>query len=201
MVIGLRQNSVVFLIGFDHRFSGGCHEEWETLWGHRFIPGRLDADGRRFAAFGMRHCRRGRPGHFVVWQCSHRRRRPDAASSSSASAPVLRNGAFGRHSLPEVLTARVPFTITVSVEIVMVDVTRRGLLGAGAGGLAAASVLSVGAGAASYGNPDEPPQGVINAQNPASLTDPGPHSPAIADQFPAASSPPATSTNDMPQFW
>jgi len=37
MVIGLRQDSVVFLIGFDHRFSGGCHEEWETLWGHRLF--------------------------------------------------------------------------------------------------------------------------------------------------------------------
>ena len=44
----------------------------------------------------------------------------------------------------------------------MLDVTRRGLLGAGAGGLAAASVLSVGARAASFGNPDEPPQGAIN---------------------------------------
>ncbi len=83
----------------------------------------------------------------------------------------------------------------------MVDVTRRGLLGAGAGGLAAASVLSVGARAATFGNPDAPPQGAINAKNPASLTDPGPHSPAIADQFPAASSPPATDTNDIPQFW
>ena len=83
----------------------------------------------------------------------------------------------------------------------MVDVTRRSLLGAGAGGLAAASVLSVGARAASFGNPDEPPQGAVNAKNPASLTDPGPHSPAIADQFPAASSPPPTDVSDMPQFW
>ncbi len=83
----------------------------------------------------------------------------------------------------------------------MVEVTRRGLLGAGAGGLAAASVLSVGARAASFGNPDVPEQGAINATNPASLTDPGPQNPAIASQFPAASSPPATSTNDMPQFW
>jgi len=83
----------------------------------------------------------------------------------------------------------------------MVDVTRRGLLGAGAGGLAAASIVSVGARAASFGNPDAPPQGAVNAKNPASLTDPGPHSPLIADQFPAASSPPATDTNDLPQFW
>jgi oxalate decarboxylase len=83
----------------------------------------------------------------------------------------------------------------------MVDVTRRSLLGAGAGGLAAASVLSIEARAASFGNPDEPPQGAVNAKNPASLTDPGPHSPAIADQFPAASSPPPTDVSDMPQFW
>jgi oxalate decarboxylase len=68
------------------------------------------------------------------------------------------------------------------------------------GGLAAASVLST-ARAAGFGNPDEPPQGAINATNPASLTDPGPQNPAIADQFPAANSPPATDTNDLPQFW
>src|ERR1700731_2276356 len=84
--------------------------------------------------------------------------------------------------------------------MIMVDLTRRGLLGAGAGGLAAASVLST-ARAASFGNPDEPPQGAINATNPASLTDPGPQSPAIADQFPAANSPPGGDTNDLPQFW
>jgi len=82
----------------------------------------------------------------------------------------------------------------------MVNVTRRGLLGAGAGGLAAASVLSVGARGASFGNPDEPPQGAINAKNLASVTDPGPQNPAIADQFPAASSPSATDTGGMEQF-
>jgi oxalate decarboxylase len=85
----------------------------------------------------------------------------------------------------------------------MVDVARRKLLGgaaAGAGGLAAASVLSK-ARAAGFGDPDLPPQGAINATNPASLTDPGPQNAAIADQFPAAVSPPATATNDMQQFW
>ena len=82
----------------------------------------------------------------------------------------------------------------------MVDVIRRRLLGT-AGGIAAASVLSVGARAASFGNPDQPPQGAVNATNPASLTDPGPHSPVLADQFPAASSPPATDVGDLPQFW
>ena len=82
----------------------------------------------------------------------------------------------------------------------MVNVSRRGLLGAGAGGLAAASVLST-ARAQGFGNPDTPPQGAINATNPASVTDPGPQNPAIASQFPSAVSPPATSTNDLQQFW
>src|SRR5258708_6795859 len=82
----------------------------------------------------------------------------------------------------------------------MVDVSRRGLLGAGAGGLAAASVLST-ARAQGLGNPDLPPTRAAKGTTPASLTDPGPQNPAIADQFPAAVSPPATSTNDMQQFW
>src|SRR5246127_2787710 len=89
------------------------------------------------------------------------------------------------------------------MEVVMVDVPRRKLLGgaaAGVGGLAATSILSK-ARAQGFGNPDTPPTGAVNATNPASLTDPGPQSPAIADQFPASVSPPATSTNDLPQFW
>ncbi len=65
----------------------------------------------------------------------------------------------------------------------------------------AASSVAVAAKAASFGNPDEPPQGAVNAQNPASLTDPGPHNQAIADQFPGASSPPATDIGDLPQYW
>src|SRR5438876_9628737 len=89
---------------------------------------------------------------------------------------------------------------TISVRSIMVDTTRRSLLGA-AGGLAAASVLSAGARAASFGNPDQPPQGAVNTKNPASVTDPGSHSPVLADQFPAASSPPATDIGDTPQFW
>jgi oxalate decarboxylase len=86
------------------------------------------------------------------------------------------------------------------MEVVMAKVTRRGLLGAGAGGLAAASVLST-ARAQGFGNPDTPPQGAVNATNPACVTDPGPQSPAIASLFPAAVSPPATSTNNLQQFW
>src|SRR5246127_5578926 len=89
------------------------------------------------------------------------------------------------------------------MEVVMVDVPRRKLLGgaaAGVGGLAAASVLSK-ARAQGFGNPDAPPQGAVNATNPASITDPGPQNPALASQFPAASSPPPPDGGDLPQFW
>src|SRR5260370_34200665 len=72
-------------------------------------------------------------------------------------------------------------------------VVDRGAGGAGMSGTAAA--------AASFGNPDEPPQGAPNAKNPASVTDPGPQNPAIRDQFPSAFSPPATDVGSMPQIW
>jgi len=36
----------------------------------------------------------------------------------------------------------------------------------------------------SFGNPNDPPQGAINAKNARSITDPGPKNPAIRDQFP-----------------
>ncbi|MBV8398104.1 MAG: cupin domain-containing protein [Acetobacteraceae bacterium] len=68
-----------------------------------------------------------------------------------------------------------------------------------AGGLAAVAAT---ARAASFGNPDEPPQGAINTQgHPASVSDPGPHNPALQDQFPGAFSPPATNSGDLPMFW
>ncbi len=54
--------------------------------------------------------------------------------------------------------------------------------------------------AASFGNPDQPPQGAINA-SPASITDPGPQNPALSSQFPSAVSPPPTDVGDMPMFW
>jgi oxalate decarboxylase len=55
--------------------------------------------------------------------------------------------------------------------------------------------------AASFGNPDEPPQGAINAENRESVTYPGPQNPALATQFHAAQSPPPTDVGDLPQFW
>src|ERR1700732_1060313 len=76
--------------------------------------------------------------------------------------------------------------------------SRRDMLAASAMG-AAMTVSAASAG--SFGNPDEPPQGSINAKNPGSVTDPGPQTPAIRDQFPSAFSPPATDVGSMPLTW
>src|SRR3977135_1260451 len=48
-----------------------------------------------------------------------------------------------------------------------------------------------------FGNPNDPPQGAINAKNPRSIIDPGPQNPAIRDQFPGAFSPPPTDVGRM----
>src|ERR1700723_4196071 len=74
---------------------------------------------------------------------------------------------------------------------------RDGLATAAAG----AAMSTTAAAAASFGNPDEPPQGSINAKNPASATDPGPQNPALRDQFPSAFSAPATDVGSMPLNW
>ena len=55
---------------------------------------------------------------------------------------------------------------------------------------------------ASYGNPDEPPQGAVNTRgNPSSVSVPGPNNPALSSQFPGAFSPPATDVGNLPMFW
>ena len=75
----------------------------------------------------------------------------------------------------------------------MDPVSRRGVLAAAAAGTVATAAAA--ANAASFGNPDEPPQGQINTTaNPSSFTDPGPQNPAIASQFPSAFSPPPTTS-------
>jgi oxalate decarboxylase len=66
---------------------------------------------------------------------------------------------------------------------------------------AAGSVAAATTRGATFGNPDEPPQGAVNATNPASLTDPGPQNPVLGGQFPAAQSPPPTDVGDLPLFW
>ncbi|GJD60870.1 cupin domain-containing protein [Methylobacterium frigidaeris] len=75
--------------------------------------------------------------------------------------------------------------------------SRRGMLAlAATGSLAAATSAR----AAEFGNPDRPPQGALNA-SPGALADPGPQSPPLAAQFPAAQNPPATDVGDMQTFW
>src|SRR6202048_2951970 len=76
--------------------------------------------------------------------------------------------------------------------------SRRDVLTTAAAGVAMSTTAAA---AASFGNPDEPPQGAINAKNPASAVDPGPQNPAIRDQFPSAFSPPATDVGSMPLTW
>jgi oxalate decarboxylase len=55
--------------------------------------------------------------------------------------------------------------------------------------------------AATFGNPDEPPQGAINAKSPGNLADPGPQNPIIGNEFPSAQFPPATDVGGMPTTW
>jgi hypothetical protein len=73
--------------------------------------------------------------------------------------------------------------------------SRRELLAASAMG-AAIGVSATKAG--SFGNPDEPPQGAINANGPGNLVDPGPQNAVIGSQFPSAQSAPATDVGGMP---
>lgn len=82
----------------------------------------------------------------------------------------------------------------------MTNLSRRRMLANTAGAIAAAGI-AVTAKAASFGNPDRPPEGAINARNRQSLTDPGPQNPALANQFPSFQDPPATDINGMPLFW
>src|SRR5258708_20541084 len=82
----------------------------------------------------------------------------------------------------------------------MTDLSRRKML-IGAAASAAAIGVTATARAASFGNPDHPAEGAINAKSPSSLTDPGPKNPALASQFPSTQSPPPTDVNGMPEFW
>jgi oxalate decarboxylase len=78
--------------------------------------------------------------------------------------------------------------------------SRRGFLAATAA--SSVAVAAATARAASFGNPDEPPEGAVNTQgNPASVADPGPHDQTLTNQFPSAFSPPATGVGDLPLFW
>src|SRR6478736_887398 len=76
--------------------------------------------------------------------------------------------------------------------------SRRDMLAVSAAG---AVITASAAHAASFGNPDQPPQGAVNAKGPGNLKDPGPQSEAIGSQFPSAQSPPATDVGGMPMDW
>jgi oxalate decarboxylase len=80
----------------------------------------------------------------------------------------------------------------------MEPVSRRNLLSLGAAG--GAVFAATAAHAASFGNPDRPPEGAINA-SPMSQSNPGPKNPVLEGQFPDSGSPPATDVGDMPMFW
>jgi oxalate decarboxylase len=81
----------------------------------------------------------------------------------------------------------------------MTNLSRRVILAAGAAG-SVATVAATAKAAATFGNPDLPPQGAINA-NPKSLTEPGPQNPALANNLPSFLNPPPTDVGGMPMFW
>jgi oxalate decarboxylase len=89
---------------------------------------------------------------------------------------------------------------TPSQEKTMTDLLRRKIL-ASAAAAAAALGVAASSNAATFGNPDSPAEGRINAKSRTSLNDPGPQNPALATQFPSMQNPPATDVNGMPQFW
>ncbi len=82
----------------------------------------------------------------------------------------------------------------------MNPLSRRSILTSSAAGCASLAVAAA-AQAQSFGNPDMPPEGAVNAHAPTGLTDPGPQNPALAGQFPSFQNPPATDVEGMPLFW
>ncbi|WP_343614752.1 cupin domain-containing protein [Novosphingobium sp.] len=81
----------------------------------------------------------------------------------------------------------------------MSDYSRRNIIAAGA--MAAAASAATAAHAASFGNPDRPPQGRRNLANAIAGEDPGPQNPTLAGQFPSFQDPPATDVAGMDLFW
>ena len=79
------------------------------------------------------------------------------------------------------------------------SLSRRGVLAAtAAGGAAMTATL---ARAATFGNPDQPPEGAVNVTNPGALTISGPHDTGLAGTMPTFLNPPATDVGSLPQFW
>jgi oxalate decarboxylase/phosphoglucose isomerase-like protein (cupin superfamily) len=79
------------------------------------------------------------------------------------------------------------------------SLSRRGVLAATAAGGAAMTATLVRA--ATFGNPDQPPEGAVNVTNPGALTISGPHDTGLAGTMPTFLNPPATDVGSLPQFW
>jgi oxalate decarboxylase len=81
----------------------------------------------------------------------------------------------------------------------MYNMSRRAILGSAVvGGIATAAAAQA---PGTFGNPDQPAEGAINATNPKALVDPGPQDPSVAGIEPSFLSPPATDVNGMGMFW
>lgn len=80
----------------------------------------------------------------------------------------------------------------------MEDFSRRTLLTLSA--LGSAALASTTARAATFGNPDEPPEGAVNA-TPGATSTPGPQNPQLEAQIPAFQNPPPTDVGNMPMMW
>jgi len=77
--------------------------------------------------------------------------------------------------------------------------SRRGIMAATAAG--GAAIVAKPSRSATFGNPDQPPEGAVNVTNPNTLTIPGPHDAGLAGTMPAFLDPPATDVGSMPVFW
>jgi hypothetical protein len=75
--------------------------------------------------------------------------------------------------------------------------SRRNIIATAAAG---AMMSAATARAASFGNPDQPAEGAVNATNPKALTDPGPQDPSLAGNEPAFLNPPAPTSTACRSF-
>jgi oxalate decarboxylase len=96
------------------------------------------------------------------------------------------------------MRAAKPGDLTPIIGEPTMPLSRRNMLTAGAA--AGIGAFATRASAASFGNPDRPPEGATNA-NPKALADPGPRDPSLGRNESAFQKPPATDVNGMSQFW
>src|ERR1700743_3489896 len=91
------------------------------------------------------------------------------------------------------------FHTQTNQESPMSEMSRRKILAVGTAlGTATATTALAG----TFGNPDEPAQGIEKPHTqPRGAVDRGPQTQALSSQFPNAFTPPATDVGGMPQFW